>query len=160
MRARMSEVLFPEERLEANVARLLNCFTRAINALLREAHGKKSGDYHIDLLQKMRATDGVVTFNYDLVAERAIKKLSSIPAFGDWVYGFGKRPENAGKVPTLYKLHGSVNWVYDEDEEHFTVREGGASQEKQNDSSQLAVHVETFAVVVISHSKERAVDLV
>jgi len=50
--------------------------------------------------------------------------------------------------------------VYDEDEEHFTVREGGASQEKQNDSSQLAVHVETFAVVVISHSKERAVDLV
>ena len=123
MRARMSEVLFPEERLEADVARLLNGFTRAIDALLREAHGKNSCDYHIELLQKMRAGDGVVTFNYDLVAERAIKKLPSIPAFGEWVYGFGDRPAHQGRVPTLYKLHGSVNWVYDEDGEHFGVRQ-------------------------------------
>jgi len=78
MRARMSEVLFPAEKLEADVARLLNGFTRAIDALLREAHGKNSYDYHTDLLQKMTAGDGVVTFNYDLVAERAIKKLPSI----------------------------------------------------------------------------------
>ena len=119
----MSEVLFPHEKLEADVAMLLNGFTRAINALLRAAHGKESCDHHIKLLQKMRATDGVVTFNYDLVAERALKKLPFIPAFGDRPYGFGKRPESKGKVPTLYKLHGSVNWVYDEDEEHFTVRQ-------------------------------------
>ena len=123
MRARMSEVLFPHEKLEADVARLLSGFTRAINALLRAAHGKDSCDHHVKLLEKMKATDGVVTFNYDLVAERAIKKLPSIPAFGDWLYGFGERPKSKGKVPTLYKLHGSVNWVYDEDEEHFTVRQ-------------------------------------
>jgi hypothetical protein len=33
MRARMSEVLFPNEKLEADLAGLLSSFTRAINAL-------------------------------------------------------------------------------------------------------------------------------
>jgi len=123
IRARMSEILFPQEKSEVSVARLLSSFTRAIDALLRVAHGKKSCAYHLELLRKMSATDGVITFNYDLVAERATRKLSSIPAFGNWVYGFDKRPNNAGKVPILYKLHGSVNRVYDEDEDSFTVRQ-------------------------------------
>jgi hypothetical protein len=123
MRARMSEVLFPHEKLEANVARLLSDFTRAIDALLREAHGKNSCEYHVDLLQKMRSSAGVVTFNYDLVAERAIRKLPSLPTFGGWLYGFGNRPDSGARVPTLYKLHGSVNWLYDQDEEHFKVRQ-------------------------------------
>src|SRR4030095_11113918 len=123
MRAQMSEVLFPHQEREADVSSLLNGFTRAINALLRAAHGKQSCDHHIKLLRKMGATDGVLTFNYDLVTERAIKKLPSMPAFGDWLYGFGEIPKSKRKIPVLYKLHGSVNWVYDEDEQHFTVRQ-------------------------------------
>jgi len=119
----MSEVLLPGAGLDMNVGKLLNCFTRAIDALLRVAHGKKSCDHHIKLLRKMTGSDGVLTFNYDLVAERAIKRLSSLPPFGDWVYGFSERPKKVGQVPTIYKLHGSVNWVYDEDTGRFAVRQ-------------------------------------
>jgi hypothetical protein len=123
MRARMSEVLFPAERLDANVQRLLNCFTRSVDALLREAHGTKSCDHHIALLKKMRSSDAVVTFNYDLVAERALKKLPLVPPLGDWIYGFRPRPEGAEKIPTLYKLHGSVNWVYKNNNRNFAMRQ-------------------------------------
>src|SRR2546426_403676 len=123
LRARMSEVLFPAERLEANVQRLLNCFTRSVDALLREAHGTESCDHHIELLAKMGSSDGVITFNYDLVAERALRKLPLVPSFGNWIYGFEPRPEGVGKIPTLYKLHGSVNWIYQEDNRNFSVRQ-------------------------------------
>lgn len=123
MRARMSEVLFPAERLEANVQRLLNCFTRSVDALLREAHGTESCEHHIELLRKMRSSDAVVTFNYDLVAERALKKLALKPSFGDWIYGFQSRPEGVEDIPVLYKLHGSVNWTYQDQMRKFAVRQ-------------------------------------
>jgi hypothetical protein len=121
MRARMSEVLFPRERIEADVEHLLRCFTRSIDALLRAAHGKKSCDHHVTLFGKLTAADAIITFNYDLVAERALKKLARVPNFGDWIYGFSTRPEDAGTSPCLHKLHGSVNWIY---QEHaFKVRQ-------------------------------------
>ena len=123
VRARMSEVLFPAERLEANVSSLLSCFTRAVNAVLREAHGTETCDHHIELLGEMRSSDAVITFNYDLVTERALKKLASGPSFGDWVYGFQSRPEGAADSPTLYKLHGSVNWTYQDRMESFAARQ-------------------------------------
>ena len=148
MRARMSEVLFPQEKSEVSVARLLNSFTRAIDALLRAAHDKESCDYHVELLRKMKAGDGVVTFNYDLVAERAIKKLASIPAFGNWVYGFDMRPENAGKVPTLYKLHGSVNWVCDEDEKNFTVRQKSWKEFEKEPGYRAHSNKSVFAIML------------
>jgi hypothetical protein len=37
LRAQMQEVLFPAEHLEASVKRLLSCFTRAVDTLLRKA---------------------------------------------------------------------------------------------------------------------------
>jgi len=123
MRARMQEVLFPAERLDANVKKLLTCFTRAVDTLLRKAHGTEACKHHMKLLGKMRSADTVVTFNYDLVAERALKKLPEMPDFGSWIYGFASKPENAENVPALYKLHGSVNWVYEDDSETFNVRQ-------------------------------------
>jgi len=123
VRARMSEVLFPAQRLEANVSSLLDFFTRSINALLREAHGTESCDYHIELLGKMRSSDAVITFNYDLVTERALKKLAKKPSFGDWIYGFQPRPEGVEDIPTLYKLHGSVNWTYQNNMRSFNARQ-------------------------------------
>jgi hypothetical protein len=123
MRARMSEALFPASGVQIGVERLLSSFTRAISALLREAHGKKSCEYHVQLLTEMKSTDAVITFNYDLVTERAINKLSDIPSFGDWIYGFSGRPKQSGKIPTLYKLHGSVNWIYPAGEGGFSVRQ-------------------------------------
>ena len=123
MRARMSEVLFPTEPLEGTVQRLLNCFTRAVDTLLRKAHGKESCDHHMKLLSKMRSPDAVITFNYDLVAERALRKLPSKPPFGDWIYGFRRKPEDTGEIPILYKLHGSVNWIYEDNNRKFAVRQ-------------------------------------
>ena len=123
VRARMSELLFPSQRIEANVSNLLSCFTRSVNALLREAHGTESCDHHIELLRKLRSTDSVVTFNYDLVVERALKKVVSTHSFGGWFYGFQPRPEDAGNIPTVYKLHGSVNWIYHDHEQTFRSRQ-------------------------------------
>ena len=123
VRARMSEVLFPAEHLDASVPRLLNCFTGAVNALLREAHGTDSCNHHIELLGKMRSSDAVITFNYDLVAERALKKLAKTPTFGDWVYGFQARPRGIENIPVLYKVHGSVNWTYQNHMQSFAARQ-------------------------------------
>lgn len=123
MRARMSEVLFPEEWLDATVQRLLKCFTRSIDVLLRAAHGRQNCDHHTKLLGKLRSSDAVLTFNYDLVVERALKELPSVPQFGDWIYGFGRRPEGNSKIPTLYKLHGSVNWTLREGSSNFEARQ-------------------------------------
>ena len=123
MQARMSEVLFPHERTEATVERLLRCFTRSIDALLRAAHGTQTCDYHARLLGNLRSSDAVLTFNYDLVAERGLKQLPSIPEFGRWVYGFDRRPEGDSRAPILYKLHGSVNWTLREGNHNFEVRQ-------------------------------------
>lgn len=122
VRARMSELLFPKG-LEATPSKLLHCFTRSVNALLREAHGTESCDHHIYFLQKMRSSDTIVTFNYDLVAERSLRKVLSTPSFGDWIYGFQPRPENAPDIPSVLKLHGSVNWKYQSQPTGFVVRQ-------------------------------------
>ena len=139
MRAQMSEVLFPAQRLEVNVSRLLNCFTRSINALLREAHGTESCDHHIQLLRKIRSSShAVVTFNYDLVTERALKKVALTPSFGDWIYGFEPRPEGIEDIPALYKLLGSVNWTYQEHMPGFTARQRSwADFDKEPGTAQL-----------------------
>ncbi len=128
LRARMQEVLFPAEPLEGSVERLLNCFTRAVDTLLRKAHGTQSCEHHVKLVERMKSSDTVVTFNYDLVVERTLKELPSMPSFGSWIYGFASKPDNAEKVPALYKLHGSVNWIYKDGSGTFKVR-----QEKWSD---------------------------
>jgi hypothetical protein len=123
LQARMSKVLFPRERIETTVERLLECFTRAVDTLLRSAHGTRSCRHHLKLVEKMRSSDAIITFNYDLVAERAIKKMQSAAEFGEWIYGFTTRPEAAtDMIPTLYKLHGSVNWVLQDNGRPFEVR--------------------------------------
>jgi len=123
VRARMSEVLFSDQNIEATSSKLLNCFTRSINALLREAHGTELCDFHIQLLDKMRSSDAIITFNYDLVAERALKRLKSGSRFGDWIYGFQPKPNVVEEIPTIYKLHGSVNWIYQPQTEGFKARQ-------------------------------------
>jgi hypothetical protein len=127
LRAQMQEVLFPAEHLDASVKRLLSCFTRAVDTLLRKAHSTEACKHHIKVLEKLKSSDTVVTFNYDLVVERSLKKLPDIPSFGDWIYGFSPRPDDAENVPALYKLHGSVNWIYEDDGEIFKVRQSGWS---------------------------------
>jgi hypothetical protein len=49
-------------------------FARCIQAVLRKAHGKQVCDHHRRLWAPLCATDTILSFNYDLVAERAIRQ--------------------------------------------------------------------------------------
>ncbi|HEV2499057.1 MAG TPA: SIR2 family protein [Terriglobia bacterium] len=101
------------------VRNLVNEFLLSIRALLNEAHGTRPCNRHAMLLQHLYKNDGIITFNYDFVAERALAQLhghvSNNKAFGDWFYGFSDRPNAPAEIPTLYKLHGSLNWELEED---------------------------------------------
>ena len=48
-------------------------FARAIVALLRKAHGTHTCKNHEHLLQGLGRSDAIITFNYDLVVERALR---------------------------------------------------------------------------------------
>lgn len=107
-------------------ADVVTAFVNATGALLRAAHGKKSCDYHISLIRELTNDDTIITFNYELVAERAFSKISSIRSktFGPWVYGFESDRQPAGwSAPWLLKLHGSFSWDYPlEGSEQFELR--------------------------------------
>ena len=99
-------------------------FATAIAALLRAAHKTHSCGYHTKILHPLHGSDAIITFNYDLVAERALKALhSSKVSFGPWLYGFESRPKAATMVPTLFKLHGSMNWITAKGNAVFAVRQ-------------------------------------
>lgn len=66
----------------------------------------------------------LVSFNYDLLIERALMELGRIRTWSD-IYtipleermpagssGFLSADGPSGKVPRVYKLHGSINWAY------------------------------------------------
>jgi hypothetical protein len=67
-----------------------------------------------------------MTFNYDLVAERALRALYGPPVdkpFGPWLHRFESRPPGTQEIPSLYKLHGSVNWSPLEDDLRPEIRQ-------------------------------------
>lgn len=92
---------------------LLKNFRRAIQALLRAAHGKEECGRHIRLFRSLGGQDAILTFNYDLVAERALRRHPQIVDFGEWIYDFDSVPAPGRQFPFLHKLHGSVNWRSD-----------------------------------------------
>src|SRR5580692_11063789 len=49
-------------------------FARCIQAVLRAAHSKSVCDRHIRILTPLNSWDTIITFNYDLVAERALRR--------------------------------------------------------------------------------------
>ena len=122
-RLQMSELLFGNKSQLPSVAHFLDRFTVAVDALLRAAHGQESCSFHINFLERMSSCDAIITFNYDLVTERSLKKLPSPPAFGPWLYEFQSRPERTERIPTVYKLHGSVNWSREKQYDGFRVRQ-------------------------------------
>jgi len=97
-------------------------FARCIQALLRSAHGKEFCKNHNALLSSLGRGDTVISFNYDLVVERAVHKIASTrrAAFGEWVYGLAEKPTEY-KLPTILKLHGSSNWRLPIEDKKFEV---------------------------------------
>lgn len=103
---------------------LLADFARSVQALLRVAHGKKVCRHHRAFIKYLAHPDCIISFNYDLVVERALRlKWQNKSEFGPCIYGFA---DESGKYkgPLVLKLHGSSNWkVLSEDsEDGFEVR--------------------------------------
>jgi hypothetical protein len=107
-------------------ADIVTAYVNATGALLRAAHGKRSCDYHISLIQGLTNRDTILTFNYDLVAERAMSRIPAIRSkkFGPWIYGFDSaRQPSEWNAPWLLKLHGSFSWDYpQETTQRFQLR--------------------------------------
>lgn len=125
----LKDKLFPDKFIPDPSKKLADDFVLCLRALLNEAHGKpekapaniraNAGNrcchYHQFLLQCLNERDAIVTFNYDFVAEVALAGLHSNKPFGKWFYGFAERPAEASPdIPTMYKLHGSLNWRFEE----------------------------------------------
>jgi hypothetical protein len=92
--------------------RVIRNFARCVQVLLRNAHGQRTCLHHQALFQSLHSQDTIISFNYDLVPERAIKSIAEsreIP-FGDWLYGFGSS-KAMHDLPLILKLHGSSNWM-------------------------------------------------
>jgi hypothetical protein len=108
LKAYLSEKLAGKPRTDEEVIR---DFARCIQALLRNAHGKKRCDYHRKILSRLHRQDTVISFNYDLVPERALIETAEKRRvdFGNWCYGLDTSPVN-DDLPLILKLHGSSNW--------------------------------------------------
>jgi len=86
-------------------------FARAIVALLRKAHGTRTCENHKYVLQGLGSADTVISFNYDLVVERALREHAQKKgiAFSPAMYALGEDAP-VQHFPKILKLHGSVNW--------------------------------------------------
>jgi hypothetical protein len=87
-------------------------FSRAIVALLRKAHGTHTCKNHQYLLQELGRNDAIISFNYDLVVERALRghaAANEVP-FVPTIYRLHQNDPLVSHFPQILKLHGSVNW--------------------------------------------------
>jgi hypothetical protein len=77
------------------------------------------------LFEQLGASDTIISFNYDLVVERALELrgtdalrrglLPGANSFGRWLYGLDDAPIGID-LPTVVKLHGSQNWHVEGDD--------------------------------------------
>ena len=121
LRSYLLEKLWNDPKAKAKTEKLVGNFARAVQSLLRASHGTRVCDHHQRLLSPLTETDLVISFNYDLAVERALRQKAERDQalFGPWIYGF----ENAQRqsIPLILKLHGSSNWGLASSKE-FTVR--------------------------------------
>ena len=98
-------------------ARIVGSFAHATEALLRESHGKLTCDYHRELVMRLKGDDAIISFNYDLVIDRALRPFAegSKVEFGGQIYCFEGSPEKPLPIPRIIKLHGSSNWRLTQD---------------------------------------------
>lgn len=99
-------------------------FARAVVALLRKAHGTQTCENHKYILKGLNHEDAVISFNYDLVVERALRAHAESRriAFSPAMYLLAPDDQTMPHFPKILKLHGSVNWDLHEDT--FRVRTG------------------------------------
>ena len=67
---------------------IVEAFATSVNALLRKAHTTRTCDYHKRLFAKLGGSDTIISFNYNLVAERALKRTEPNMRAPPLVHGF------------------------------------------------------------------------
>jgi hypothetical protein len=100
-------------------------FARVVQAILRAAHGQKICTFHEKLFGSLGNEDSIVSFNYDLVVERALMKRADrerVP-FERGRYALSGPSTKENDFPTILKLHGSSNWVWNESRTDFELRD-------------------------------------
>jgi hypothetical protein len=86
-------------------------FATCIQAVLRKAHGINVCAHHEKLFEELGSGDTVITFNYDLVAERALRsRAEPLHVSFEALYGLDTLGSSTIDFPLLLKLHGSSNW--------------------------------------------------
>lgn len=120
LRAYLREKLLDDPKAEHETELLVGNFARAVQSLLRAAHGKRVCEHHKKLLAVLGGEDLVISFNYDLAVERAVRQRTGTHRqFGPWLYGFASTKTRG--LPLLLKLHGSSNWLISKSE-RFVVQ--------------------------------------
>ena len=131
-----TQLKFRKGRKKEVYKRTIEAFKRVLASLLAQALGNESCDHHEALVGALLAGDSVISFNYDCLVDIALKKKGGRrwdPSKGYGVavdtgpeywaptsIGQGKRP----KEPImLYKMHGSLNWVWDPKSGELKLRE-------------------------------------
>ena len=97
---------------KSSEARIVGAFAQATEALLQESHGESTCDYHKEIVRRLTGDDAVLSFNYDLVIERALRPFAEAVAiaFGGSIYCFEGSRNEPIPIPKIIKLHGSSNW--------------------------------------------------
>jgi len=99
----------------------------AIGRILLERTPKVLPEVYYRFAQRLNTTDTILTFNYDILVERALEE-AGIPyrlfpdRFTEVHFGYGI-VDNSREEVVLLKLHGSVDWV---DKSHYDERKAQA----------------------------------
>jgi hypothetical protein len=140
LRAYMSAKLTNEENRPDE--RVIKDFAQCVQVLLRKAHGKHTCVHHGRLLESLHEADTIVSFNYDLVTERALKPIAEhrgVP-FGRWLYSLAANTRGAD-LPVVLKLHGSSNWKLTRPEKTDTIEVRTTAWEQLDETPGYRGHI-------------------
>lgn len=109
LRAYINDKLSGDQRGQSDET-IIKDFARCVQSLLRKAHGKRVCEHHQKFLSPLEGSDTIISFNYDLVVERALRPTAEVRkvSFSPGIYGLGAARDT--DLPRILKVHGSSNW--------------------------------------------------
>lgn len=143
LRALMASKL--DAKLSYDEQTVVSNFVICIDATLRAAHGKRTCERHASLFAGLNDNDVILTFNYDLVAERALRvQAGRSDKFDPGIYGFDNSLGYCG--PRLLKLHGSSNWILNQQVFEVRTKKWSDLEKSPNYRAALGGKGTTFAI--------------
>jgi len=116
-RAYLSEKFTSKKETHPTDDLVVSRFAKCVTALLRYAHRTDTCKFHQEIFRQLGAGDAILSFNYDLVAERALRyRAEPLGVSFNWLYGLDAKPA-LFEFPRLLRLHGSSNWRLGDDDQ-------------------------------------------